>query len=999
MGVRVNYLVVALALVLSLSVAGQPAGGERNLPAASPVPTGPQVAQALAPPGVGPATLCSTTPCANGAPITWYTGSPWGSTQLYSLPSRDDGERFGTTPGDSICPGNITTNPTNVMASSTSVCFVGMQTFPIYFATSPASGNLLAGQYTMNIGSDDGSSLYLDSLPSIGPGALETTTSYNMVVGSPAGGGYGSPSSWSSNNGNLVSATDGGFSYIHVAYEECCGGPYALSYWFYTNQSDPFGSGMVSQRGVGPGPTQTYFPQAVLTGSVYCDCNGVVRPFPNIPVTIQANYGTGWTYPLHTSSAGDYGFDIPPSEFVGKVSDPYTLSITPPQGYVVSGATVNGSAAALPVQTSVGPGFADTVNFYMEPLLNGVTVTPPNASLLPLSTQTFTANATCVGGTSCPSGTLYSWSLTNGLGTLNSTTGSSVTFTAGTADGNVTLFANATLFGSSVSGAPVPIDIHGVSMTSVTVNPPSVALGYAATQNFTVNVTCTATCPATTLSWSLTNRSLGSLNVTQGPSVSFTANTTAGSLGLFANATINGTTVQSAPAMITISGSTLSAVVVSPPTSQLSGGGTQAFTATPACTASCPSGISFAWTLSNSTLGNLSRSSGASVTFTAGSLAGTDHLFVNATLYGSTVSSAPAVITLTGPSVTLNSVLITPLAPTVAPLGMVSLHATPACSASCPPGITYAWALANSGMGTLNTTVGPGVAFSAGTTVGAVRLFVNATLLGTTRESSTWISVTPPSTLDSVAITPATPALPPATTLPFQATPTCSLACPAGVAYTWALSDPTLGHLNSSGGAQVSFTAGTAPGTIRLSVNATLGGITRGGSTWITITGLSQVTLSSVTITPGGITLVSGGTQAFSPVPVCGSGGRNASCPATGVTYTWSVNSIDGSLAPITGDSTTFTAGNSSGSVDIQVTATLGGVSVQGSTPVTIVAHSSAPPPAGGGTTSGLPGSDYALLLAVAGATLFVVFVVLRRRRRSTAEWTEGPTEAYPPAQ
>jgi YVTN family beta-propeller protein len=70
----------------------------------------------------------------------------------------------------------------------------------------------------------------------------------------------------------------------------------------------------------------------------------------------------------------------------------------------------------------------------------------------------------------------------------------------------------------------------------------------------------------------------------------------------------------------------------------LNSGGSQTFTAVTTCTATCPSGVKYSWSLSND-LGKLSSTTGPTTIFTAGNSAGTVSLFVNASLNGKVVSS------------------------------------------------------------------------------------------------------------------------------------------------------------------------------------------------------------------------------------------------------------------------------------------------------------------------------------------------------------------------
>jgi hypothetical protein len=185
-------------------------------------------------------------------------------------------------------------------------------------------------------------------------------------------------------------------------------------------------------------------------------------------------------------------------------------------------------------------------------------------------------------------------------------------------------------------------------LTAISIRPSSYTLSTGATANFTaIPVITGGTCPTgISYSWTLTN-SLGKLNSSTGNPVQFTAGSVVGNVTLNLNATQNGVTEHSSGVPITII-PVLSSVSVSPTAAEIATGGSQPFTATPACIGGpCPSGIIYLWTLSNdlAQLENTSRPSVIDVVATAPS--GSDTLFVSATLNGVTKQGGPVPITIT----------------------------------------------------------------------------------------------------------------------------------------------------------------------------------------------------------------------------------------------------------------------------------------------------------------------------------------------------------------
>ena len=273
------------------------------------------------------------------------------------------------------------------------------------------------------------------------------------------------------------------------------------------------------------------------------------------------------------------------------------------------------------------------------------------------------------------------------------------------------------------------------SLTSVSVSPTLSSLTTGALRSFTATPTCSPTCPSTgmTYTWSL-NSNDGNISTTSGISTTFTAGNSGGVANLTVSATLNGASM-SASALITIIA--INSVIVSPRLAPLVSGGTQIFTANPTCSSTCPSWITYTWSLSNND-GNISTTSGISTTFTAGNSGGVLNLTLTATMNG-TSRSAYATINVTA----ISSVTVSPATQSVASGDTQTFTTTPTCnSLVCPSGTTYSWALSNNAMGTLNSTTGSKVVFTAGNTAGTVTLFVNATLNGKTVKSSVTITIT-----------------------------------------------------------------------------------------------------------------------------------------------------------------------------------------------------------------------------------------------------------------
>lgn len=270
------------------------------------------------------------------------------------------------------------------------------------------------------------------------------------------------------------------------------------------------------------------------------------------------------------------------------------------------------------------------------------------------------------------------------------------------------------------------------SLKSGTVTPGSLDLAVGSGANLTDILACAGGgCPSgAAISWSESNSSLGTLNVTTGASVRFAANGTAGTEVLTVNATLDGKNATSRATIIIQA--TLQAVSLSPTTTSLPVGGNGDFTAAIACHGGpCPSGVTYSWSLT-STLATLNATKGASVKVTAGSVGGVVTLSVNATLNGITQRNTAQITLLP----VLSSVTLSPTPSSLAAGASVNLVATPACSGGpCPSGMSYAWSISN-GHAKLNSTSGDQVQLTAGSSSGTVALFLNVTLNGKTVSAS-----------------------------------------------------------------------------------------------------------------------------------------------------------------------------------------------------------------------------------------------------------------------
>jgi hypothetical protein len=433
-----------------------------------------------------------------------------------------------------------------------------------------------------------------------------------------------------------------------------------------------------------------------------------------------------------------------------------------------------------------------------------------NPSSITLQNST-TLTALVAGGTG--SYPLYSWS---GLppGCLGSNSASILCTPASVGHYNVTVTVNDSAGHSATATAMVTVtpSVGVLAITSFNANPESIALGQ--TSNFSVSASG-GTQPYA-YAYAGLPKGCSSANASTLSCDPLSAGNY--SVRVFVNDTVGKSVSATTPLTVTnASGPTLTSVEVSPASSTVAQSGTQPFTAIPKCTVACPSGTTYSWALANS-LGSLGAYAGTTVTFTAGSVAGEETLFVNATLNGKTVEGSATITVSSMQAATLLSVAVDPATASVASGGSQSFTAIPTCTAICPTGTSYSWSL-TSVLGALNSTAGPSVDFTAGSYAGNVAVFVNATLNGITKSSAAGIVIygSLAYTLTNVMINPTSVTMRVGDSETFTATPTCALGkCPDGLGFQW-LVNRTLGTLESGNSSTAVFVAG-APGVFSLEV-------------------------------------------------------------------------------------------------------------------------------------------------------------------------------------
>jgi len=475
-----------------------------------------------------------------------------------------------------------------------------------------------------------------------------------------------------------------------------------------------------------------------------------------------------------------------------------------------------------------------------------------------------------------------------------------------------------------------------VSLVSVSITPNSTTLGRGEKQVFTAVPFCSGgNCPSEiTYKWNISwDEGFGTLNATSGVSVYYEAGSLPANLTLYVNATLNGTTVHSSPAHITQTYwiRPLNMVTVDPYRDLvLFSNGSNQLSAWGSCDGPCVLPETYSWSLTND-LGNLNSTHYQFVTFTAGDAPGNLTAFINATVNGTTLQGPPIRITILRPTPmpVLSSIFIE------GEWGIVNntpqpFVAAPQCLAGSCRGANFTWSLTNYSMASLTiSSDSSAVIFQAGSHLGNVSICVNGSLNGRMIEGPIIeLSIGPPATSPQPITRVASWGVWSLFTndsQPFMAAITCPQGvCSPGTTYQWSLTNSSLATLNSTDTPGLAvLRAGSHPGAVDVTVNATLMGKTVTGTQHVVIYGVYP---SAANVSGGGSQVFSASSEANSPGAQC----------------SWTLTNGLGKLNASSGPSVTFTSGRTEGRAALFLNVTEQGTVIQ-SRPIPITIGQQSP--------------------------------------------------------
>ena len=526
----------------------------------------------------------------------------------------------------------------------------------------------------------------------------------------------------------------------------------------------------------------------------------------------------------------------------GVSSSLFTASSTGCTGSIGSGAsctltvTLHGSnnqlgAATLAPQVCLlqtGPCSIPAANNRVAVTVKGlesISITPATATIQRYSTQAFVATGHYSDGTTANVTSNVTWNSSNASVASIASTG----IATAAAFGSTNITAS---FGGVTSPASVlTVPVATLSSIAVTATPPVVRIGstlqLTATGTYSDGSTSDITSSITT--WHSSSTSIATVSasgVMTGVSAGNTAVTA--SLG----------SITSAPLTVAVPAPTLQSITITPSAPFIQINGTQQFTATGHYSDNATANITANVTWISASTGVATIAAGGVAT---GHSAGTSTITAS---LGSVTSTVGA--TLTVKSATITSIAVTPTSPIIRIGGTQQLTATATYSDSTTGDVTslVAWHSAATSVATV-TAAGVVQGVSAGTSA------VTASLSGVTSPND--VVTVPAPTLQSIAITPASPSIQIHGQQQFTAIGTYSDNATANItaSVTWHSASASVATI-VTGGVATGVSAGTSV------ITASLGSVT---STVGATLAVKAATITSIAVTPTSPIVRIGGTQ------------------------------------------------------------------------------------------------------------------------------------------
>ncbi len=605
---------------------------------------------------------------------------------------------------------------------------------------------------------------------------------------------------------------------------------------------------------------------AILAASVSCTLQEPVVTDPLDPPDATAD--TLAISPQNASVAtGDsITFAAPGETVVGTpVSGPVEWTVSGGTGAsVTSAGTFRASAGGDYVVQAARAGHSGRSRVHVSgssSALSSVRIAPNVLTLQPGAAFTLAVSGLLPDGTVVPvSG---NWTATGGTIT------SGGRYTAGSALGTFRVVVTQQ-GGTLADTSAITISSAAPTLTAIELSPPTVSLLPSASQQFSAIARMSDGSTGTaSIAWSATGGTISSSGLYQAGATTGTFRVVAAQQG--------GTKADTAVVTITAPPPTLQAIEVSPGSVSLAPSASQQFSAVGRMSNGTSSSVTVSWSATGGTI----TSTGA---YVAGSIAGTFRV-IAAQQGGAKADTANVTITAVTPppTVTLQAVVVSPVNASLETGDTQQFSAAGRMSDGSTSSLAVAWSATGGSISSAGL-------YTAGSTAG--NYSVVARQQGGTLADTSLVTVTVPApTLQAIVISPASIALTTGASQQFSATGRMSDGSTGSVSVTYSA---TGGSVNAAG----LFTAGTVAGSYR--VIAVQQGGSKADTAAVTIA-VPAPTLSAIEISPGSVSLVTGGSQQFSAV------GRMSDGSTASIPISW--NATGGTVS----SSGAYVAGNTTG--------------------------------------------------------------------------------------
>ena len=468
------------------------------------------------------------------------------------------------------------------------------------------------------------------------------------------------------------------------------------------------------------------------------------------------------------------------------------------------------------------------------PTLQSITVAPAAPSIEEGQTQQFTATGNYSDSSTQDLTATAAWSSTNPATATISATGLASGILAGASN------ISATHDSVTSNTAVLTVTVPPPTLQSITVAPAAPSIEEGQTQQFTAtgNYSDSSTQDLTaTAAWSSTNPATATISAT-----GLASGILAGASNI--SATHDSVTSNTAVLTVTVPPPTLQSITVAPAAPSIEEGQQQQFTATGNYSDSSTQDLTAtaAWSSTNPATATISATGLAS-----GILAGASN--ISAT--HDSVTSNTAVLTVTVPPPTLQSITVAPAAPSIEEGQTQQFTATGNYSDSSTQDLTAtaAWSSTNPATATISAT-----GLASGILAGASN--ISATHDSVTSNTAVLTVTVPPTTLQSITVAPAAPSIEEGQTQQFTATGNYSDSSTQDLTATaaWSSTNPATATISATG-----LASGILAGASNIS--ATHDSVTSNTAV-LTVT-VPPPTLQSITVAPAAPSIEEGQTQQF----------------------------------------------------------------------------------------------------------------------------------------